>query len=148
MSLSCLGLYLVPSFLACHVYFMFHSIVFLRCFIFYLSFIFSFILHPSCILPLFISSILSFLPLDSFVYSWQKRKEYTREYTGVYRHFYMTHVHIFRGRNSILCTFVEGESHRGDAYTKGEETFFFKKTLFVLLFVCFLVFLYDALSYI
>ena len=52
MSISCLGLYLVPSFLACHVYFMLCNILFLRCFIFCLSFIFSFILHPSCIITL------------------------------------------------------------------------------------------------
>ena len=35
----------------------------------------------------------------------------------------MTHVHTLRGSNSISCTFVGGESHRGDAYTKGEKTF-------------------------
>ena len=86
---------------------------------FWLSFIFSFILYTSCILPLFISSFLSFLPLDSFVYLWQKEGEYTR----VYRYFYMTYMHILKGRNSTSCTFIEGESHRGDAYTKGEKTF-------------------------
>ena len=60
-----------------------------------------------------------------------------------FRHFYMTHVHILGGRNSTSCTFIGGESHRGDAYTKGEKTFFFffLKTLFcfVLLYACFLV---------
>ena len=35
------------------------------------------------------------------------------EYTG-------THVHTLKGSNSTSCTFVGGESHRGDAYTKGE----------------------------
>ena len=50
-------------------------------------------------------------------------------------HFYMTHVHILRGRNSTSCTFVRGESHRGDVYTKGENTFFYEKTLF-----CFVLF--------
>ena len=51
-----------------------------------------------------------------------------------FRHFYMTHVHILRGRNSTLCTFVGGESHRIDVYTKGEKTyfFFFWKPCFVL----------------
>ena len=121
--MSCLGLHHVPSSLACHVYFMLCSIVSLRCFIFCLSFIFSFILHPSCIITLLISSFISLLPLDSFVYSWQKGGEYTweytEEYTGLYRHFYMTHVHTLResrGSNSTSCTFVGGESHRGDAY--------------------------------
>ena len=47
----------------------------------------------------------------------------------------MTYVHTLRGSNSTLCTFVEGESHRGDAYTKGEKTFFFKKTLFYFMLV-------------
>ena len=87
-----------------------------------LSFIFLFILHPSCIIPLLISSFLSLIPLDCFVYSWQKRGEYTKEYTGLYRHFYMTHVHTLRESNSTSCTFVRGESYRVDAYTKGEKT--------------------------
>ena len=92
-------------------------------------------------LPLFISFFLSLLPLDFFVYLWKKWGEYTREYTRVYRHFYMTHMHIFRGRNSISCTFVKGESHRGDAYTKGKKYIFYEKTLFcfVLYYACFLV---------
>ena len=47
-----------------------------------------------------------------------------------------------RGRNSTSCTFVGGESHRGDAYTKGEKTSFYEKNLFclVLAYACFLVF--------
>ena len=139
--MSCLGLYFIPSSLACHVYFMLYSIVSLRCFIFCLSFIFSFILHPSCIILLLISSFLSILPLDSFVYSWQKGGEYIGEYTGVFCHFYMTIVHILKGKNFTSWTFVRGESHRGDAYTKGEMTSCFEKTLFcfVLYFSCFLV---------
>ena len=53
----------------------------------------------------------------------------TKKFIGVFRHFYMTHVHILKGRNSTSCTFVGGEIHRGeirrgDAYTKGEKTFF------------------------
>ena len=47
----------------------------------------------------------------------------------------MTYVHTLKGSNSTLCTFVEGESHRGDAYTKGEKIFFFKKTLFYFMLV-------------
>ena len=97
------------------------------------------------LLPLFISSFLSLFPLDSFVYLWQKWGEYTREYTGVFRHFYMTHVHIFRRRNSNSCTFVGGERHRGDAYTKREKTFFLWENLVLLCFTlclfscCFMV---------
>ena len=147
--MSCLGLYHVPSSLACHVYFMLYSIVFLRCFIFCLSFIFSFILHPSCIIPLLISSFLSFLPLDWFVYLWQKGGGYTGEYTDVYHHVFMTHVHILWGRNYTSCTFIRGESHRKDAYTKGEKTSCMRKPCFVLFYLM-LVFslFYGALSYI
>ena len=85
--------------------------------------------------PLLISSFLSLLPLILFVYSWQKGGEYTREYTGLYCHFYMTHVHTLRGSNSTSCTFVGGESHRGDAYTKGEKTIFLRKPCFYLLYI-------------
>ena len=85
------------------------------------------------LLSLFISSFLSLLPVDSFVYLWQKEGEYT----GVFRHFYMTHVHILRGRNSTSCTFVGGESHSGDAYTKEEKIFFLENL--VLLYACLLV---------
>ena len=98
--------------------------------------------HTSCTphtsLLLFISSFLSLIPLDSFVYSWQKRGEHIKEYTRVYHHFYMTHVHILKGRNSTLCTFVGGESHKEDACTKGEKTSFLRKSCFVLFYACFL----------
>ena len=35
----------------------------------------------------------------------------------------------------LMCTFVGGEIHRGDAYIKGEKTFFYEKTLFYLMLV-------------
>ena len=100
--------------------------IFFYVFVLCLSFIFSFILHPSCILSLLISSFLSLLPLDCFVYSWQKGGEYTKEYTGLFCHFYMTHVHTLRGNNSTSCTFVGGE----DILLWGN---------LVLLYACFLV---------
>ena len=124
---------------------------FLRCF--YLSFELHFLIYVAPLmhhlLPLFISSFLSLLPLDSFVYSWQKGGEYTREYTSVYRHVYIIHVHNLRGRNSTSCTFIKGESYKGDTYTKGEKTSFMKKPCFVLFYLM-LVFLllYGALSFI
>ena len=67
----------------------------------------------------------------------------------MYRHFYMTHVHILKGINSTSCTFVGGKSHRGDAYTKGEKISFIRKPCSVL-FYFMLVFslLYGALSYV
>ena len=47
----------------------------------------------------------------------------------------MTRVHILRRRNSTSCTFVGGEIHKGNAYIKGEQTFFYEKTLFYLMLV-------------
>ena len=85
-------------------------------FVFRLSFIFSFILHPSCIAHIFFS-----FPPSSWLMC------------------------TFLGRgNSTSCTFVGGESHRRDVYTKGEKTFFFflRKPSFVLLYACFLVVLW------
>ena len=58
----------------------------------------------------------------------------------------MTHAHTLRGSNSTSCTFIGGESHRGDAYTKGEKTFFYEKALFYFMLVFSL--LYGALSYV
>ena len=141
--MSCLGLYFFPSSVECHVYFMLYSMLFLRCFIFCLSFIFSFILHPSCI-NFYHCSYLLFFPSFLLIHLSIHDK-----ITGVYCYFYMTRVHILRGRNSTLCTFVGGESHRGDAYTKGKKTFFMRKPCFVLFYLM-LVFslLYGALSYI
>ena len=72
-------------------------------------------------------------------------------------HFFMTHVHILKGENSISCTFVGGESHRGDAYTKGEKTYIY---IYIYIFLmrkpCFDLFyfmlgfslLYGTLSYV
>ena len=114
--------------------------IFFYIFVLCLSFIFSFILHPSCIILLLISSFLSLLPLILFVYSWQKGGKYIGEYTGVFHHFYTTRVHILRGRNSTSCTFIGWESHSGDAYTKGEKTFFWEN--FVLFYAYFLVVLW------
>ena len=112
-------------------------VAFFRCFC--LSFELHFLIHLAPLmhhlLPFFIASFLSLLPLDSFVYSWQKGGEYT----GVFRHFYMTRVHILRGRNSTSCTFVRGESHRGYVYTKGEKTFFMRKPCFVCFTLCLLL---------
>ena len=123
--MSCLGLYHVPSSLICFVYFMLCSIVSLKCFIFHLSFIFSFILHPSCIIFYPYSYILffpSFLFIHLSIHD-KKGGEYTKVYIEVFCHFYMTHVHILRWRNSTSCTFIEGESHMGDAYIKGRRHF-------------------------
>ena len=110
--------------LACHVFFILCSILFLRCFLFCLSFIF----HSSCLsyasLSFFLSSFLSLIFLGPFVYSCQKGGEYTREYTKKYCHFYMALDHILKGRNFISCTFVGREIPYGRCiYQEGEDIF-------------------------
>ena len=125
----------------CHalVYTLFHHpwhVMFTLCFVaffkdvfvFLLSFIFSFILHPSCII-FYPCSYLLFFPYFLLIHLFicDKKWESIPECIIIF---------IW-----LLCTFVEGESHRWDAYTKGEKTFFFEKTLFclVLPYACFLV---------
>ena len=107
---------------------------------FCLSFEFHFLIYLAPLihhlLTLFISYFLSLFPLDSFVYSWQKGGEYTGVYTEVFCHFYITHVHMLKGRNFVSCTFIGGESHRGNAYTKGEKTSFMRKPCFVCFTLC------------
>ena len=105
-------------FMLCSIFFFFY--VFVLC----LSFIFSFILHPSCIIFHLCSYLLFFLS------------------------FLLIHLSICdkKGENILwlMCTFVGGEIHRGDAYVKGEKTFFYEKILFCLVFLytCFLIILW------
>ena len=112
---------------------------------FYFSFELHFLIHLAPImhhlLSLFISFFFLFFLLIHLSIHNKKGREYTKVYTEVFHHFYMTHVHILKGRNSTSCTFIGRESHRGDAYTKGKKTFFYEKTVFclVLLNACFLV---------
>ena len=80
------------------------------------EFHFPFMLYPICLLSLFTSSFLSLILLGLFVYLWQKGREYC--------HFY------------FLCTFVGGESHRGDAYIKGRRHLFMRKPYFVCFTLC------------
>ena len=106
-----------------HVYFMLCSILFLRWFVLCLSFI----SHSSCTpyssLSLILSSSFALLLLGPFVYSWKKWKEYC--------HFYMTLVHILRGRNFI-----------GDMHIPRERGhLFLRKPCFVLFYIMF-VFLF------
>ena len=144
--MSCLGLYIVPSSLACHVYFILCSIL---CFC--LLFELYFLIHLTPLIHHTLAHIFFFLSLfsiDSFVYLWQKGGEYTRKYTRVYCHFYMTHVHILRGRNSISCTFVGAESHKGDAYTKREKTSFLRKPVLFCFTLCIFSCCFTMLCYV
>ena len=53
----------------------------------------------------------------------------------------------FLGGNSTSYTFIGGESHKGDAYTKGEKTFFFE-ILSLFYFMFFFLLFYGVLSYV
>ena len=81
-------------------------------FVFDLSFIFSFISHPSCIIII----VRSFISCPRFsltlcLFLTKRGRVYSREYTGVFCHFYMTLVHILRGRNSISHAHLQGERY-------------------------------------
>ena len=148
--MSCLGLHHVPLSLACHVYFMLCSIS-LDVFVFCLSFIFSFILHPSCII-FYPCSYLIFFPFFLLIHLSIRDKKGESILESIPVCFVISiwlTCTILRGENYTSCTFVGGESHRRDAYTKGKKTFFFRKPCFVLFYLI-LVFLlfYGALSYI
>ena len=133
--------------MSCLLYALYYCIFKLFCPLFELHFL----IYLTPLMHLILVHILfSFLLIfDSFVYSWQKGREYTGVYTEVFCHFYITHVHMLKGRNFVSCTFIGGESHRGDAYTKEENKSFYEKTLFCLLYII-LVFslFYGALSYV
>ena len=142
----------IPSSLACHVYFMLCSIVSLGCFCFFFNFISYSSCTPHASSFILVQILFSFPPSSWLICLFMTKKgESIPEsiHIGKYRHFYITHVHILRGRNSTSCTFVRGESHRRDANTKGEKTFFLWENLvfFALLYACFLI-VYGALSYI
>ena len=79
-----------------YVYYMLCRIVFLRYFVFCLSFISHSSCTPHASLSLFLSSFIFLILLGPFVYSCQKGGEYSREYTREY----ITFVHILRERNS------------------------------------------------
>ena len=103
----------------------------------FLSFVWTSFSHSSCtpyvsyftLVHIFFSFPSSFWLFCLLV---TKRREYTGKYTDVYHYFYMTRVHNLRGRNSTSCTFIGGENHRGDTYTKGEKTSFLRKPCFAL----------------
>ena len=120
-TLSCLGLHHVPLSIVCHMFFMLCSFFLKIFFVLCLSFIFSFILHPSCIIFYPCHIFFSFPPSSWFICLFM-----TKRGSIYFLHFYITLVHILRGRNSISRTFVGRESHRGDAYTKKEKTFFWE----------------------
>ena len=131
LPLSCIGLYLASS--PQHVMFTLCFVAFY--FVFSLSFIFSFISHPSCIIiivhtfifcPLFSLTLCLFLTKRGRVYS----REYIREF---FSFLYDSCAHPQGEKFYFSCTFVGGEIfHKGDAYPRGRRHCDNKKTLFCL----------------
>ena len=122
-TMSCIGLYLVSS--SQHV--MFTLCFVALCFVLGLSFIFSFILHPSCIIIIvcsFISCLCFSLTLCLFIT--KRERVYSRKYTRQFLSFlHGSCAHPKGEKFYFACTFIEGEIfHRGDAYTKGEKTLY------------------------
>ena len=108
LPLSCIGLYLASS--SQHVMFTLYFVAFY--FVLDLSFIFSFIFHPSCIIIIvhsFISCPHFLLTLCLFLT--KRGRVCSREYIKVFCHFYMTLVHTLRGRNSISHAHLQGERY-------------------------------------
>ena len=135
LPLSCIGLYLVSS--SQHV-------IFTLCFIascYVLCFELHFLIHLAPPMHHSPYSFLHLLPsflLDPFVYSYQKGGEYTRdECTREFCHFYMSHVHIPRGRNSISHARLQEERYSIGKMHKprGRRHCANKKTLFCLSFL-------------
>ena len=121
LPLSCIGLYFVSS--SQHVMFTLCFVAFY--FVFGLSFIFSFISHPSCIIiivHIFISYSRFSLTLCLFLT--KRGRVYSKEYTRVFlSSLYDSCAHPQGEKFYFSCTFIGGKIfHRGDAYTKGEKT--------------------------
>ena len=121
LPLSCIGLYLAYS--SQHVMSTLCFVAFF--FVLGLSFIFSFILHPSCIIIIVHSfnSCPLFL-LDPLSIPDKKGKSILqRVYQSILSFLYDSGVHPQGEKFYFSCTFVGEEIfHRGDAYTKGEKT--------------------------
>ena len=124
LPLSCIGLYLASS--SQHVMFTLYFVAFY--FVLGLSFIFSFISHPSCII-IIVHTFISYprFSLTLCLFLTKRGRVYSREYTGDSGEFlsllYDSCVHPQGEKFYFSCSFVGGEIfHRGDAYTKGEKT--------------------------
>ena len=67
----------------------------------------------------------------------KRGRVYSREYTGEFCYFYMTFMHILRGRNSISCAHLQGERYFiGEMHIpRGRRHCVNKKTLLCLCFL-------------
>ena len=108
LPLSCIGLYLASS--SQHVMFTLYFVAFY--FVLGLSFIFSFISHPLCII-IIVHTFISYprFSLTLCLFLTKRGRVYSREYTEVFCHRYMTLMHIFRGKNSISHAHLQGERY-------------------------------------
>ena len=134
LPLSCIGLYLVSS--SQHIMFTLYFVA--LCFVLGLSFIFSFISYPSCIIIIFRTFIsCPRFALNLCLFVTKRGRIYSREYTGEFCHFYMTLVHILRERNSISRAHLQGERYSiGEMHIpRGRRHYINKKTLFCLCFL-------------
>ena len=97
LPLSYIDLYLAHPSMSSLLYVLYHFV-----FVLGLSFIFSFILHPSCII-IIVRTFISYLhfSLTLCLFLTKRGNAYPREYTEVFCYFYMTLVLILRRRNSI-----------------------------------------------
>ena len=108
----------------------------------FLSFVWASFSHSSCT-PCASSFTLvhiffSFLPSSWFIclFVTKRGRVYQNVYRSVSSFLYDSCAHSQGGRNSISCTFIGGESNRGDAYTKGEKKFCMRKPCFVCFTLC------------
>ena len=142
LPLSCIGIDLSSS--SQHVMSTLCSVAFYI--VLGLSFIFSFTSLPSCIIII----VCSFISCPRFslalcLFLTKRGRVYSREYIRVVCHFYMTLVHILRGRNSISHAHLQGErfSIVEMHIPRGRRHCVNQKTL-LCLFSCWL---YGALNY-
>ena len=140
LPLSCIGLYLVSS--SQHVMF---TLCFVAIFFFCLRFELHFLIHLTPLMHYYhIGRTFNSWPhfsLTLCLFVKKRGRVYSREYTREFFHFYMTLVHIFRGRNSISCAHLQGERYFiGEMHIPRQKRHCVnKKTLFYL---CFFIFVF------
>ena len=139
LPLSCISLYLVSS--SQHVMFTLCFMAFY--FVLGLSFIFSFILHPSCIILLVYTFI--FCPRFSLtlcLFMIKRGRVYSRViYRRVLSFLYDSCAHPQKEKFYFLYTFVRGDIPQGRyIYQGGKDIVLLRKLCFVCFLVCFMVF--------
>ena len=123
--------------------------VFLK--IFYLLFELHFLIHLEPLMHLIIVHIFCSLPHSSCficLFTTKRGRVYRSVYRSVSSFLYNSCAHS-QGEKFYLMHIRKGRNPLGKCMYQGREDFSYKKTLFCLFYImCFLVFLYCALSYI